>query len=191
MDRYIFYLESLFLIYYSGDFCNFATYNLYRPTMAEELVIDKEAGKAEKYQELMPQLEALVKNEKDVIANMANISAALWQTFHFFWVGFYRVVDEELVLGPFQGPIACTRIRRGRGVCGSAWKEGKTLVVPDVDQFPGHIACNSASRSEIVVPVRNQAGEITAVLDIDSDRLDSFDKTDVLYLERVVSFLFN
>lgn len=159
--------------------------------MAEELVIDKEAGKAEKYQELMPQLEALVKNEKDVIANMANISAALWQTFHFFWVGFYRVVDEELVLGPFQGPIACTRIRRGRGVCGSAWKEGKTLVVPDVDQFPGHIACNSASRSEIVVPVRNQVGEITAVLDIDSDRLDSFDKTDVLYLERVVSFLFN
>ena len=101
-----FYLESLFLIYYSGDFCNFATYNLYRSTMAEELVIDKEAGKAEKYQELMPQLEALVKNEKDVIANMANISAALWQTFHFFWVGFYRVVDEELVLGPFQGPIA-------------------------------------------------------------------------------------
>ena len=100
-------------------------------------------------------------------------------------------MDEELVLGPFQGPIACTRIRRGRGVCGSAWKEGKTLVVPDVDQFPGHIACNSASRSEIVVPVRNQAGEITAVLDIDSDRLDSFDKTDVLYLERVVSFLFN
>lgn len=159
--------------------------------MAEELVIDKEAGKADKYRELMPQLEALVKNEKDVIANMANISAALWQTFHFFWVGFYRVVDEELVLGPFQGPIACTRIRRGRGVCGSAWKEGKTLVVPDVDQFPGHIACNSASRSEIVVPVRNQVGEITAVLDIDSDRLDSFDKTDVLYLERVVSFLFN
>lgn len=159
--------------------------------MAEELMINKQAGKAEKYQELMPQLEALVKNEKDVIANMANISAALWQTFHFFWVGFYRVVDEELVLGPFQGPIACTRIRRGRGVCGSAWKEGKTLVVPDVDQFPGHIACNSASRSEIVVPVRNQVGEITAVLDIDSDRLDSFDKTDVLYLERVVSFLFN
>ena len=100
-------------------------------------------------------------------------------------------MDEELVLGPFQGPIACTRIRRGRGVCGFAWKEGKTLVVPDVDQFPGHIACNSASRSEIVVPVRNQAGEITAVLDIDSDQLDSFDKTDVLYLERVVSFLFN
>lgn len=159
--------------------------------MAEELMINKQAGKADKYRELMPQLEALVKNEKDVIANMANISAALWQTFHFFWVGFYRVVDEELVLGPFQGPIACTRIRRGRGVCGSAWKEGKTLVVPDVDQFPGHIACNSASRSEIVVPVRNQADEITAVLDIDSDRLDSFDKTDVLYLERVVSFLFN
>ena len=159
--------------------------------MAEELMINKQAGKAEKYQELMPQLEALVKNEKDVIANMANISAALWQNFAFFWVGFYRVVDEELVLGPFQGPIACTRIRRGRGVCGSAWKEGKTLVVPDVDQFPGHIACNSTSRSEIVVPVRNQAGEITAVLDIDSDQLDSFDKTDVLYLERVVSFLFN
>lgn len=159
--------------------------------MAEELIIDKQAGKAEKYQELMPQLEALVKNEGDVIANMANISAALWQTFHFFWVGFYRVVDEELVLGPFQGPIACTRIRRGRGVCGSAWKEGKTLVVPDVDQFSGHIACNSASRSEIVVPVRDKKGEVVAVLDIDSDRLNCFDETDVVFLERVVLFLFN
>lgn len=159
--------------------------------MAEELIIDKQAGKAEKYQELMPQLEALVKNEGDEIANMANISAALWQTFHFFWVGFYRVVGAELVLGPFQGPIACTRIRKGRGVCGTAWKEDKTLVVPDVNQFPGHIACNSASRSEIVVPVRNKAGEIVAVLDIDSDRLGCFDETDVLFLERVVRFLFN
>lgn len=159
--------------------------------MAEELIIDKQAGKAEKYQELMPQLEALVKNEGDEIANMANISAALWQTFHFFWVGFYRVVGAELVLGPFQGPIACTRIRKGRGVCGTAWKDDKTLVVPDVNQFPGHIACNSASRSEIVVPVRNKAGEIVAVLDIDSDRLGCFDETDVLFLERVVRFLFN
>lgn len=159
--------------------------------MAEGLVIDKEAGKAGKYQELMPQLEALVGNESDVIANMANISAALWQAFHFLWVGFYRVADDELVLGPFMGPVACTRIRFGRGVCGSAWKGGKTLVVPDVDQFPGHIACNPASRSEIVVPVRNRRGEIKAVLDIDSDRLDDFDGTDVLCLERVVSFLFN
>jgi len=159
--------------------------------MAEELIIDKQAGKAEKYQELMPQLEALVKNEGDVIANMANISAALWQTFHFFWVGFYRVVEGELVLGPFQGPIACTRIRLGRGVCGTVWKEGKTLVVPDVDQFPGHIACNSASRSEIVVPVRDKKGEVVAVLDIDSDRLNCFDETDVVFLERVVLFLFN
>lgn len=159
--------------------------------MAEELIIDKQAGKAEKYQELMPQLEALVKNEGDVIANMANISAALWQTFHFFWVGFYRVVEGELVLGPFQGPIACTRIRLGRGVCGTALKEGKTLVVPDVDQFPGHIACNSASRSEIVVPVRDKKGEVVAVLDIDSDRLNCFDETDVVFLERVVLFLFN
>ena len=184
-----FYLESLFLIYYSGDFCNFATYNLYRSTMAEELVIDKEAGKAEKYQELMPQLEALVKNEKDVIANMANISAALWQTFHFFWVGFYRVVDEELVLGPFQGPIACTRIRRGRGVCGSAWKEGKTLVVPDVDQFPGHIACSSASESEIVVPVFDNSGVVRAVLDIDSESKATFDETDRKYLEQAVVLL--
>lgn len=159
--------------------------------MAEELIIDKQAGKAEKYQELMPQLEALVKKEGDVIANMANISAALWQTFHFFWVGFYRVVEGELVLGPFQGPIACTRIWLGRGVCGTAWKEGKTLVVPDVDQFPGHIACNSASRSEIVVPVRDKKGEVVAVLDIDSDRLNCFDETDVVFLERVVLFLFN
>ena len=159
--------------------------------MAEELIIDKQAGKAGKYQELMPQLEALVKNEGDVIANMANISAALWQTFHFFWVGFYRVVEGELVLGPFQGPIACTRIRLGRGVCGTAWKEGKTLVVPDVDQFPGHIACNSASRSEIVVPARDKKGEVVAVLDIDSDRLNCFDETDVVFLERVVLFLFN
>ena len=156
--------------------------------MAEELIIDKQAGKAEKYQELMPQLEALVKNEGDVIANMANISAALWQTFHFFWVGFYRVVEGELVLGPFQGPIACTRIRLGRGVCGTAWKEGKTLVVPDVDQFPGHIACSSLSRSEIVVPLMKE-GEVWGVLDIDSELLGMFDEIDKEYLEQLCGYL--
>ena len=154
--------------------------------MAEELIIDK-GGKKEMYATLLPQIKALVEGESNRVANLANIAAALKQTFGFFWVGFYLVEDGELVLGPFQGPIACTRIRYGRGVCGTAWKEGKTLVVPDVDKFPGHIACSSASRSEIVVPIYNKEKEVVGVLDIDSDRLAEFDETDREWLERIVA----
>lgn len=151
--------------------------------MAEELIV-KEGSKEELYQSLVPQIEALIKGESDLVANMANVVAALKQTFGFFWVGFYIAKEDMLVLAPFQGPIACTRIRYGKGVCGTAWKEAKTVVVPDVDQYPGHIACSSASRSEIVVPViRN--GEVKAVLDIDSDILNTFDSTDAFYLEKI------
>lgn len=124
----------------------------------------------------------------DIIANMANMAAMLHETFGFWWTGFYRVIGNELVLGPFQGPLACTRIAYGRGVCGTAWKERRTVVVPDVEQFPGHIACSAASRSEIVVPVV-RSGEITAVLDIDSVRLDTFDQTDAEFLNRMVEML--
>ena len=130
----------------------------------------------------------MVTNERDEIANMANVAAALWQTFGFFWTGFYRVIEGELVLAPFQGPIACTRIAYGKGVCGTAWKEGRTIIVPDVELFPGHIACNSASRSEIVVPLI-KAGQVKAVLDIDSDRPDAFDETDRIFLEQIVALL--
>lgn len=154
--------------------------------MAEELIIDKR-GKKEMYATLLPQIKALVEGESNRVANLANVAAALKQTFDFFWVGFYLVEDGELVLGPFQGPIACTRIRYGRGVCGTAWKEGKTLIVPDVDKFPGHIACSSASRSEIVVPIYNKGKEVVGVLDIDSDRLAEFDETDREWLERIVA----
>ena len=135
---------------------------------------------------MLPQLGALLDGETDVVANLANVAAALKQTFDFFWVGFYVVKGDCLVLGPFQGPVACTRIRRGKGVCGTAWKEARTVVVPDVDLFPGHIACSSASRSEIVVPVR-QGETVVAVLDIDSDRLAAFDETDAHYLERLAA----
>ncbi len=154
--------------------------------MAENLIIGN-GSKAERYASLLPQIEALVAGEPNVTANQANVAAALKQTFNFFWVGFYTVEGNELVLAPFQGPIACTRIRYGRGVCGSAWKEGRTLIVPDVEQFPGHIACNSASRSEIVVPVYNRERQIVAVLDIDSDQPGAFDETDQLWLERIVA----
>jgi len=145
-------------------------------------------NKTENYESLLPQIQAVMDPTVDLIANMANMAAMLHETFGFWWTGFYRVVGNELVLGPFQGPLACTRIPFGRGVCGSAWKERRTLVVPDVEQFPGHIACSSASRSEIVVPVfRNN--EIIAVLDIDSDRLGAFDDTDASYLEQAVQML--
>lgn len=160
--------------------------------MAENLFVKEGNNKKDKYETLLPQIKSLIGDEKDLIANMANLSAALWQTFGFFWIGFYRVDNtkgnKQLVLGPFQGPIACTRIRYGKGVCGSAWQMGKTLIVPDVDQFPGHIACNSASRSEIVVPVF-KGEEIIGVLDIDSDRMNDFDEIDSLYLERIVACL--
>lgn len=155
--------------------------------MAESLIIN-EGNKRERYQLLLPQIESLLAGEKDTIANMANVAAALKQTFDFFWVGFYIVKDDMLVLAPFQGPIACTRIRYGKGVCGTAWKEARTLIVPDVEQFPGHIACSSESKSEIVVPVIRD-GKVVAVLDIDSDEVDSFDETDVVYLEKICRLL--
>lgn len=153
--------------------------------MAEHLNIT-EGTKEERYQALLPQIEAVVADEADPIANMANIASMLHETFGFWWTGFYRVQEEELVLGPFQGPMACTRIRKGRGVCGTCWAEEKTQVVPDVDKFPGHIACSSASRSEIVVPVFKE-GKVIAVLDIDSAELATFDETDALYLEKVAA----
>lgn len=153
--------------------------------MAEDLHIPYGASKEEIYKALYPQLQALIEGEPDLIANMANIASVLKEAFHFFWVGFYRVSGEQLVLGPFQGPPACTRINYGRGVCGTAWKEERTLIVPDVDKFPGHIACSSLSRSEIVVPVRHR-GAVTAVLDVDSDRLDHFDETDAFYLGGII-----
>lgn len=153
--------------------------------MAEKLKIAS-GTKEEKYRLLLEQVVALTADESDDIANMANVSAMIQETFGFWWTGFYRVQEETLVLGPFQGPLACTRIACGRGVCGSAWKEQRTLVVPDVELFPGHIACSSASRSEIVVPVW-RAGRILAVLDIDSEHLATFDETDRLWLERLVA----
>ncbi len=156
--------------------------------MAEELIIDNKASKEAKYKSLLPQLKALLTGEPDTIANMANISAALKEAFDFYWVGFY-IVKEELVLGPFQGPIACTRIGRGKGVCGTVWDEGKTIIVPDVDKFPGHIACSSASRSEIVIPGVNEQGEVVFVLDVDSAQLNDFDSVDQRYLEKVVGLL--
>jgi len=152
--------------------------------MSEQLIIKGET-KDELYSNLLPQIKSLVGNESDLIANMANIAACLKDTFHFWWVGFYRVVDNELVLGPFQGPVACTRIKKGRGVCGAAWQEKKTIVVPDVDKFPGHIACSSLSRSEIVVPIFND-NEVVAVLDIDSEKHNCFDEVDKRWLEELV-----
>ncbi|MBP5496631.1 MAG: GAF domain-containing protein [Bacteroidales bacterium] len=147
-------------------------------------------NKTEQYESLLPQVKAVMDSSVDVIANMANMAAMLHETFGFWWTGFYRVIGNELVLGPFQGPLACTRIAYGRGVCGTAWKERRTVVVPDVEEFPGHIACSSASRSEIVVPVF-QNGEITAVLDIDSDKTGTFDATDATHLEQLVRMLYD
>jgi len=155
--------------------------------MSEELNIS-EGSKTEKYATLLPQIQSVVSGEPDMIANMANIASMLHETFHFWWTGFYRVIDGVLVLGPFQGPLACTRIKRGKGVCGTAWAEQQTVIVPNVDAFPGHIACSSLSRSEIVVPVK-RAGEVIAVLDIDSKDLNTFDATDQKYLEQITQIL--
>lgn len=155
--------------------------------MAENLII-AEGGKEQKYELLYKQIEALIQGESDPIANMANVAAMIHYTFGFWWTGFYRVAGDELVLGPFQGPLACSRISYGRGVCGTAWKEQMTQVVPDVEQFPGHIACSSLSRSEIVVPVWKE-GKIIAVLDIDSEHLATFDTTDQKWLEKIVDLL--
>ncbi|MGK9118809.1 GAF domain-containing protein [Olivibacter jilunii] len=138
---------------------------------------------------MLPQVEALLEGEQDLIANLANMAAALKAQFNFFWVGFYLIKNNELVLGPFQGPVACTRIQMGKGVCGTAWKENRVLIVPDVDQFPGHIACSSYSKSEIVLPVRRQGGDVIGVLDIDSERLADFDEIDERYLIQLLALL--
>ena len=156
--------------------------------MADDLKILKGAGKADRYRSLIPQIEALIKVEPNLVANLANTAAALKEQFDFFWVGFYLVVGNELVLGPFQGPVACTRIAKGKGVCGAAWQQKETITVPDVEVFPGHIACSSRSRSEIVVPISKQ-GEVVAVLDVDSDLSDNFDETDKQYLQQIVSLI--
>ena len=156
--------------------------------MAETLFLPQSGTKEEIYQALLPQVEALITGEQDLVANLANIAAALREAFGFFWVGFYVVQGQELVLGPFQGPIACTRIAYGRGVCGTAWKEKKTQLVPDVEAFPGHIACSSASKSEIVVPAFHEC-EVFLVLDVDSDKLDDFDAVDQHYLEALMGQL--
>ena len=155
--------------------------------MAEDLHIIH-GTKAEQYQALLPQVTALLDGEPDLVANMANIAAALKEQFGWLWVGFYVVKKDELVLGPFQGPVACTRISRGRGVCGSSWEQQKTLIVPDVAAFPGHIACSSLSKSEIVIPVIRNS-EVVAVLDADSSELNSFDKTDQQFLEKIMGLL--
>lgn len=155
--------------------------------MAEQLIIQGES-KEERYAHLYPQLQALLAAEDDLIANMANLSACLRETFHFWWVGFYRVCGDELILGPFQGPLACTRIKKGRGVCGTAWQQASCIIVPDVEQFPGHIACSSASRSEMVLPLYKE-GKIIAVLDIDSEHLAHFDDTDRYWLEKILALL--
>ncbi|UPL49181.1 GAF domain-containing protein [Hymenobacter sublimis] len=154
--------------------------------MAEELHLDTTVSKAEQYRQLLPQIVALTTGEPDRVANLANTAAALRQAFGFFWVGFYLVQGQELVLGPFQGPIACTRIRHGKGVCGASWAQAATLLVPDVEQFPGHIACSSDSKSEIVVPVLKN-GQVVAVLDVDSDQLNDFDQDDQQALEQLMT----
>jgi len=155
--------------------------------MAENL-ITVTGTREEQYQSLLPQIEALLSGERDLIANMANVSAALKAQFDFFWVGFYLIKEGELVLGPFQGPIACTRIKKGRGVCGKAWELKEHLIVADVDSFPGHIACNSLSKSEIVLPLFFE-DEVVAVLDVDSDLYNDFDKIDAVYLQKIIHFI--
>lgn len=155
--------------------------------MAEELTFIS-GSKEEQYLSLLPQVRSLIEGEVDLVANLANVAAALKEAFDFFWVGFYLVKQDQLVLGPFQGPVACTRIRKGKGVCGTAWQEGATLLVPDVEVFPGHIACSSLSRSEIVVPLIKD-GKVWGVLDIDSDLLNFFDETDRKYLEEICDYL--
>lgn len=159
--------------------------------MAEDLILTK-ADKAERYQELIPQIKGLITGEDNIIANLANVAAALREAMGFFWVGFYMVdrASNQLVLGPFQGPVACTRIAFGKGVCGSAWEKNETLIVPDVDEFPGHIACSSLSKSEIVIPGSSN-GEVVFVLDVDSDVVNAFDGVDQKYLEEIIQLVLN
>ena len=155
--------------------------------MSDDLTITT-GNKIEMYQSLIPQIAALIEGEQDLIANLANVTAALKQQFNWWWVGFYLVQNDELVLGPFQGPVACTRIKKGRGVCGAAWQQEKTIIVPDVEKFPGHIACSSLSKSEIVVPIFSQQ-QVVGVLDVDSEVLNFFDATDERYLKEIVDLL--
>jgi L-methionine (R)-S-oxide reductase len=157
--------------------------------MAEDINVGVHQDKESRYEELWPQLVGLLENEQDLIAAMANTAAALHSVFGWLWVGFYRVQHQELVLGPFQGPVACTRIGFGRGVCGTAWERKQIQIVPDVARFPGHIACSSLSRSEIVVPLFNDHGEVVAVLDVDSADLNTFDNVDADWLKRFVELL--
>lgn len=157
--------------------------------MAESFIIDKTLSKSEQYNQALEQLKLVVEGESDKIANLSNIMACLKYGFGFFWVGVYLVQENELVLGPFQGPLACTRIRKGRGVCGSVWEQNKSLLVPNVDEFPGHIACSSESKSEVVIPIRNTEGVVVGVLDVDSDQLDDFDSSDLIGLEKIVSLI--
>jgi L-methionine (R)-S-oxide reductase len=163
----------------------FHTFAIEINSMAENLIISESTSKAARYETLVPQIAALTQGEPDLVANLANIAAALRQTMNFFWVGFYLVKNNELVLGPFQGPIACTRIAYGKGVCGTSWKEKRAIIVPNVDEFPGHIACSSDSKSEIVLPAFKN-GEVALVLDVDSDRLNDIDETDRHYLQQVM-----
>lgn len=156
--------------------------------MAEDLSIIKSGTRAEQYESLIPQIKGLLTGESDLIANLANVAAALKEQFGWLWVGFYLVKGEELVLGPFQGPVACTRIRKGKGVCGAAWVQGETIIVPDVEAFPGHIACSSASRSEIVLPLFS-AGDVVGVLDVDSESLNEFDEVDARFLAEILTLI--
>lgn len=156
--------------------------------MAEDLIINKAIDKEAQYQSIIPQIAALLQGESDQIANLANVAAALKEQFNWFWVGFYLIKDDELVLGPFQGPVACTRIKKGKGVCGASWQQNEVLVVPDVDQFPGHIACASASKSEIVLPLY-KGNELIGVLDVDSEYLAHFNEIDAKYLKEIVNLL--
>ena len=157
--------------------------------MTESIAYSIDARRATIYDEIVPQIASLVAGETDLIANLANISAVLKEAFGFFWVGFYLVRDGQLVLGPFQGPLACTRIELDKGVCGRAYTDRRVVIVPNVDEFPGHIACSSASRSEIVLPICDQRGNVAGVLDVDSDRLDDFDESDANGLGRVVGLI--
>jgi GAF domain-containing protein len=157
--------------------------------MAETLILPKTQNREEIYEALFPQIEALLLGEDDFVANTANIAAALREAFGFFWVGFYFVKDDQLVLGPFQGPIACTRIPFHKGVCGKCYTDAQTIIVPNVDEFPGHIACSSASKSEIVLPVFNKNNEVIAILDVDSDKLNDFSEADKIGLEKIVALL--
>lgn len=154
-----------------------------------ETLFISDGDKEKKYSELYPQIASVVEGETDLIANMANVAAMLHETFNFWWTGFYRAVGDELVLGPFQGPLACTRIKKGRGVCGTAWQEDEVMLVPDVAQFPGHIACSHESKSEIVIPLHDEMGNVIAVLDIDSQYLNNFEQTDRTWLEKIVNCL--